>query len=997
MRQSKFYSTLVFLFFVLVRLNGQNANDEIHATKNSLFHADGPGGMSDFWYSEAMDNIRKLEYGFYHQQSNTFHGVNIKNRMRFSVNSGGYCIQNITDRQNCRDWKIDINLESIGRPQGHKFIKPEFLAAGPTTSLKYYSDPLNVEYINDESGFRQNFELKKRPAGDGTLHILLKVNCDLQAQKQKGDQIFFYDEQDKIKLIYEDLRAWDANHTPLASKMAFNETRQTIELIVDDKDAVYPILVDPLSKTPEWSSSVDGVISTLLSQTQLQAALYGYTVTGLGDVNGDGYGDAAISAPSLVDIFSGTGSLSSVGAVFVFYGSPSGLSTVPAKTLQPNTAVAGALFGLSVDAGDVTGDGINDIIIGAPVDQISVNAGLGTVSGTVGKVYIYNGGAGALSNPTPFLTIQLSPAEISAANISINALFGFSVAVTEDLNNDSKKDIIVGSPNYAAIPGALNPLVQTGGAFVFLSGSGGNNFTTIKSLTPPTFSVLGITIPSINSISGLLFGYSVDGTGDYNGDGKSDVVVGAPAGVNLSGLGAILTGQVLGGQAYVYYGTANSNGISTSIGAALHASAGGLLGNAANLFGYKVKGVRGINMARNGNIVIGAPVGGLIPNTLGLTIQTGNVHVFKKKTSSPSGIVLADQVLESPKSTSLINVLNTLQLNLLFGAGIDNAYDINCDGLPDLVIGEPLSSGTNLLQLQASAVGGAAYVFIGDGTGGYVPTPYYNVQATYGSDFLSVNATALFGFSVAGVPRIKGIASAPRILVGSPSGALDFDNSVLNLGSTLGLLFDFTVGNNGLGKGYLFLISSCAEPGPLPVSLVDFKGAKLDQAVQLTWTALEEIDLRHYEVERSADGVHFELIGNITPRNSLQRSDYLLIDNNPLKGINYYRLRIVDKDGGSKYSSIISVVFAGQIEAIVGPNPVRDNFNIRLIGFEKGNYRIEVRNMSGQLQFAKQIHINENDHNEPMTKTNRMLPGFYYVNVCNEDYSKVKTVKVIVE
>src|SRR5207253_9899519 len=144
--------------------------------------------------------------------------------------------------------------------------------------------------------------------------------------------------------------------------------------------------------------------------------------------------------------------------------------------------------------------------------------------------------------------------------------------------------------------------------------------------------------------------------------------------------------------------------------------------------------------------------------------------------------------------------LNTLQLNVLFGAGIDNAYDVNCDGLPDLVVGEPLSSGTNLSQWQANAVGGAAYVFIGDGNGGYIPSPYYDVSATYGSDFLSVNATALFGFSVAGVPRIKGIASSPRIMVGSPSGALDFDNSILNLGSTLGLLFDFTFGNNGVGK-----------------------------------------------------------------------------------------------------------------------------------------------------------------------------------------------------
>src|SRR5262249_54749606 len=130
---------------------------------------------------------------------------------------------------------------------------------------------------------------------------------------------------------------------------------------------------------------------------------------GLGDVNGDGYGDAAVSAPALTNIISGNGSLASVGAVFIFYGSATGLSTTPAKTLQPNTAVAGALFGVSVDAGDVTGDGINDIIIGAPLDSYSTTTSglIHTANVKAGKVYIFPGGNTAAVNPTNFLEIKL--------------------------------------------------------------------------------------------------------------------------------------------------------------------------------------------------------------------------------------------------------------------------------------------------------------------------------------------------------------------------------------------------------------------------------------------------------------------------------------------------------------------------------------------------------------------------------------------------------------
>jgi hypothetical protein len=118
------------------------------------------------------------------------------------------------------------------------------------------------------------------------------------------------------------------------------------------------------------------------------------------------------------------------------------------KTLQPSTAVAGALFGLSVDAGDVNGDGINDIIVGAPLDSYQTTAtGLpGPVSVNVkaGKVYVYPGGNLAASNPTNFIEIKLQGANFFSTgvlglmnNISVNALFGFSVAATKDLDGDT--------------------------------------------------------------------------------------------------------------------------------------------------------------------------------------------------------------------------------------------------------------------------------------------------------------------------------------------------------------------------------------------------------------------------------------------------------------------------------------------------------------------------------------------------------------------------------
>jgi hypothetical protein len=86
--------------------------------------------------------------------------------------------------------------------------------------------------------------------------------------------------------------------------------------------------------------------------------------------------------------------------------------------------------------------------VGAPLDRVTISIGGGnTASGNVGKAYVFNG-ATLSTNTSPLLTLQLSGNGIirNGINLSVRALFGFSVAVTEDLNADNKKDIIIGAP-----------------------------------------------------------------------------------------------------------------------------------------------------------------------------------------------------------------------------------------------------------------------------------------------------------------------------------------------------------------------------------------------------------------------------------------------------------------------------------------------------------------------------------------------------------------------
>lgn len=1017
MKCFKFYTLL--LVSLLLTINHVSAQSHTRISSTGIPELASarhplPNSANTNWFSSASDHIRELENAFYPTKEKKHYQVaNAANRIAFNISENGYTAYQVKEQYQHASWTMQFKL--LGASRKKTFWTPGSVCQTATDEamLRYVYKNMEVQYTNTAEGLRQNFIINKKPAGKSTIKIRIAITGDLKASLTNNSLQFRVNDSTKqTVLLYEDLKVWDNQYQPLPASMKLENDILIIE--VDDAKAQYPITIDPINKAPDWKTNTNGLLAGLgLTAPQILSSLYGYAVCGVGDVNDDGYGDVAVSAPALIGVLNGS-SLASVGAVFVYYGSATGLSPTPAKMLQPNSAVAGALFGMSIDAGDVTGDGINDIVVGAPLDHVQVSVFLGKIEGTVGKVYVFPGGTETATNPTNFLTLQMNSSHVNGISIAANALFGFAVAVTEDLNNDGKQDIIVGTPAYVKTDLILLS-TTTGAAFVYLTEKTNNNFSVVQ-LDAPSFNLLGIlNVPLLSGISGLMFGFSVDGAGDFNGDGAPDVVVGAPAGVNLSSLTNIINGQILGGTAYVYYGKTNKSGINSSIGTRLEAASAGLLSNAANFFGMKVKGTRGIDGKRNGNIVVGAPLGGLLSNVLSLNIKTGNVHLFQKKASGYSAVMAtADQVLESPRPSNVLqNLFNgTLQLSLLFGTAIDNAYDMNNDGYPDLIIGEPLSSGVNLSMLQTNLVGGSSYVYYGNASGKFNTSPGFEVSATYGDEFLSVNATALFGFSVTAVQKItdpvkaglsagkstplgSGNGGNARLVVGSPLSALDFGSSLLNLNSTLGTTLSFAAGSNGLGKAYSF----DAGTGTLPVSIVSIKAALKNTTVQVSWEVREELNLNLYEVERSADGAHFEMIGMVFPWDNQQvQNNYRFTDKHPFNGMNFYRLRSVDKDGRFKYSNIVSArTGALQNSNIsIAPNPVKGNIRAIFSGLPKGSYVVELRNVSGQLQLMKHITIQHSDQVESFERGNA-APGIYWLTTYDREGKKIGTSRVIVQ
>jgi len=1021
--KANFYTAILACSFSLLQATAQQISPK---------HSLRPESATDGWYSNAAAWIKDFEYDFRSSDDHTFRVVNPANRAAFLIHPNGYTARSMKLKENDADWNAVFTLQSIGRNEApFKFTIPRKTEKSNSTLVQHFGFA-DVEYKNDVNGLRQNFIIHENPGGEGHLKIKMSLQSRLKARLVNGQQLVYESGSgdNRIKLTYDDLKVWDARQQVLPAYMELDEKGQQLSLVVDDRNAVYPVTVDPLNKTPEWTTSADGVLPALLNTLQLQVqSLYGYTVAGIGDINSDGYDDVAVGAPGMADVVSGTGGLLGVGAVFIYHGSSTGLSATPDHVLQPNVTIGGGLFGISISAGDVTGDNVPDIVVGAPLETITLNFSGPNISGQAGRVYLYDGATLASAFPGYTLSLSLSTAELTSTTITLNALLGFSVAVTGDMNGDGKGEIIAGAPTYARVSGINN--VKTGGAFVYLSNPA-NTFTTVRSLDPPTGSLLGLSAavqtlvealplgnalwlvagplltPVLNGqIDGLLFGYSVDGIGNYTNDGISDVVVSAPAGVNLgtltSGLSLativsnLLSGQVLGGSAYVFAGDGAATGVSTSPAARLQANPSGLLSNAANLFGYTVRGVEDVAGAKNGNILIGAPLSSVLSNVVGgLQLKAGTLSVFAKQTGAISSPVGPIQTLNSPRSASLLTLLQgsgqILDLSAMYAASIDNTMDVDCDGFADIIVGEPLS--TNVPLIGANVTGGAAYIYRGQAGGTYLPTPVWSVTPTV-SPLLGANATSLVGYSVAGAGRTNGATQLIRSIVGGPANTLDFGVGLLNLGNTVGTLLGFTTDNNGIGKTYTFNSTLCGFV-TLPVTLLNFKGEKADGKVKLEWTTTEEHELNRYELERSTDGINFSVIAVVFAKGE-QKNVYTYLDERPAYGSNYYRLRMVDDNGRFTYSNTALVQFGEKLSGLMtaAPNPARQQINIRLTGYEKGNYILRLYNTAGVLLEIRKVNLLEHQQTEVLNRKGDLQSGIYMATLHDENNNKVGTVRLI--
>lgn len=172
----------------------------------------------------------------------------------------------------------------------------------------------------------------------------------------------------------------------------------------------------------------------------------------------------------------------------------------------------------------------------------------------------------------------------------------------------------------------------------------------------------------------------------------------------------------------------------------------------------------------------------------------------------------------------------------------------------------------------------------------------------------------------------------------------------------------------------------------LPVTITNIRAYQKAAANQIEWIAFHEINIKTYEVEKSQDGRQFTLVGTLFPKENAPQIYYQLSDNTPLAGMNFYRIKTVDKDGSVKYSAIVKVNRTQTDAKLLNvfPNPLTSNAITVQLNLPKGTYTLRLTSSNGTTLISRQLIHAGGSSSTNFTIAQMMPAGVYQLVIEGE-------------
>ncbi|PSL23134.1 Ig-like domain-containing protein [Dyadobacter jiangsuensis] len=317
--------------------------------------------------------------------------------------------------------------------------------------------------------------------------------------------------------------------------------------------------------------------------------------------------------------------------------------------------------------------------------------------------------------------------------------------------------------------------------------------------------------------------------------------------------------------------------------------------------------------------------------------QTATVTVSNNLTATISGSTTACQNEVSSKIT--FTAVNGI-------APFTFTYKINGGG--DLTVSTTGVNTTATVDVPTSSTGSFVYSLTNVAGAGGATTPISGQTAT-----VNVNAKPTIALSgaeyqcqFAATPQTYTVfftATAGAVITtdkGTVSG-----NTVINVPSKETATIVATL--NGCSDT-LTAYKDCS----LPVTLIDFSGAKVENTIALRWNTAEETHSDRFDIQRSADGKNWATIGTQKSQGeSYSAVNYTFVDKKPASGDNFYRLKMIDTDKTFAYSKIIKVGYdLPALNSESYPNPVSDVLNLRSTDWSQVK-AVEMHSLTGLLVY----------------------------------------------